>query len=121
MITPDNVRGEHTTLEESVVNNGWPTLAEARGKVVFLMDQRPVGPVYLEGHPSLRGRVIFTNAQPGEPDCGFIEENDGTPEVISALVQKGYLIRTRTTRRPWSHAPTKLPSATPRWPAALKS
>jgi hypothetical protein len=96
MITPDNVRGEHTTLEESVLNNGWPTLAEARGKVVFLMDQRPVGLVYLEGHPSLRGRVIFTNAQPGEPDCAFIEENDGTPKVISALVQKGYLIRTRT-------------------------
>jgi hypothetical protein len=60
------------------------------------MDQRPVGPVYLEGHPSLRGRVIFTNAQPGEPDCAFIEENEGTPEVISSLVQKGYLIRTRT-------------------------
>ena len=96
MITPDDVRGEHATLEESVLNNGWPTLPEARGKVVFLMDQRPVGPVYLEGHPSLRGRVIFTNARPGEPDCAFIEENDGTPEVISALVQKGYLIRTRT-------------------------
>ena len=96
LITPDDVRGKHKTLEESVLSNGWPTLASARGKVVFLMDQRPVGPVYLDGHPSLRGRVIFTNAQPGEPDCAFIEENDGTPEVISALVQKGYLIRTRT-------------------------
>ncbi|MGA2249886.1 phosphatidylinositol-specific phospholipase C1-like protein [Terracidiphilus sp.] len=96
LITPDDVRGKHKTLEESVLSNGWPTLASARGKVVFLMDQRPVGPVYLNGHPSLRGRVIFTNAQPGEPDCAFIEENDGTPEVISALVQKGYLIRTRT-------------------------
>jgi hypothetical protein len=96
MITPDDVRGKHKTLEESVLNNGWPTLASARGKIVFLMDQRPVGPVYLDGHPSLRGRVIFTNAQPGEPDCAFIEENDGTPEAISALVQKGYLIRTRT-------------------------
>ncbi|MGB8031380.1 MAG: phosphatidylinositol-specific phospholipase C1-like protein [Terracidiphilus sp.] len=96
MITPDDVRGKHKTLEEAVLSNGWPTLAAARGKVVFLMDQRPVGPVYLKGHPSLRGRAIFTNAQPGEPDCAFIEENDGTPEVISALVQEGYLIRTRT-------------------------
>jgi hypothetical protein len=96
MITPDDVRGKHTSLEEAVLNNGWPALSAARGKVVFLMDQRPVGPVYLEGHPSLRGRVIFTNARPGEPDCAFVEENDGTPEEIAALVSKGYLIRTRT-------------------------
>jgi hypothetical protein len=96
LITPDDVRGGHATLEEAVLNNGWPTLDEARGKMVFLMDQRPVGPVYLEGHPALRGRVIFTNAELGEPDCAFIEENDGTQEEIAALVRKGYLVRTRT-------------------------
>jgi hypothetical protein len=71
-------------------------LAAARGKVVFLMDQRPVGPVYLEGHPSLRGRLIFTNAESGQPDCAFTEENDGPQEEIAALVRKGYLVRTRT-------------------------
>jgi hypothetical protein len=96
MITPDQVRGKHKTLEEAVLQNQWPTLKKARGKVVFLMDQRPVGPVYLERHDSLRGRVIFTNAAPGQPDCGFIEENDGTQETIAALVRKGYLVRTRT-------------------------
>jgi hypothetical protein len=96
LITPDDVRKGRETLEEAVLNNGWPTLDEARGKTVFLMDQRPVGPVYLEGHPSLRGRVIFTNAQPGEPDCAFLEENDGTQDEIAALVRKGYLVRTRT-------------------------
>jgi Phosphoinositide phospholipase C, Ca2+-dependent len=78
------------------VNKGWPTLEQARGKVVFLMDQRPVGPVYLEGHPSLRGRVIFTNAKPGEPDCAFVEDNDGTQQEIAAFVRRGYLVRTRT-------------------------
>jgi Phosphoinositide phospholipase C, Ca2+-dependent len=96
MITPDQVRGKHPTLEDAVLNNDWPTLTAARGKVVFLMDQRPVGPVYLEGHPSLRNRIIFTNAEPGQPDCAFTEENDGTQEVIAALVRKGYLVRTRT-------------------------
>jgi Phosphoinositide phospholipase C, Ca2+-dependent len=96
MITPDQVRGKHATLEEAVLRNEWPSLAAARGKVVFLMDQRPMGPVYLEGHPSLRGRIIFTNAEPGQPDCAFTEENDGTQEAIAALVRKGYLVRTRT-------------------------
>jgi hypothetical protein len=96
MITPDQVRGRHKTLEDAVLKNDWPTLATARGKVVFLMDQRPVGPVYLEGHPSLRGRVLFTNAEPGQPDCAFTEENEGSREAIAALVRKGYLVRTRT-------------------------
>ena len=103
MITPDQVRGSNDTLNEAILANdsakkrgGWPTLAESRGKIVFLLDQKPVGPVYLQGHPSLRGRVLFTNAEPGTPDAAFVEQNDGTPEQISALVRQGYLIRTRT-------------------------
>ena len=96
MITPDQVRGAHASLEEAVLRNEWPTMAAARGKVVFLMDQRAVGPVYLEGHPALRGRVIFTNAEPGHPDCAFTEQNEGDQATIAALVSKGYLVRTRT-------------------------
>ena len=96
MITPDDVRGKYETLNEAVLAGNWPTLASARGKVVFLMDQRPVGPVYLAGHPSLRGRVLFTNAEPGEPDAAFIERNDGPADDITSLVRKGYLIRART-------------------------
>jgi hypothetical protein len=96
MITPDDVRGTYETLNEAVLAGKWPTLRSARGKVIFLMDQRPVGQVYLEGHPSLRGRVLFTNAVPGEPDAAFTELNDGPAEKIEKLVQEGYLVRTRT-------------------------
>lgn len=96
MITPDDVRGHYATLNEAVLAGNWPTLASARGKVIFLMDQKPVGPVYLEGHPSLRGRVLFTNADPGQPDAAFIERNDGPASDITKLVREGYLIRTRT-------------------------
>ena len=96
LITPDDVRGHYETLNQAVLAGNWPALAHARGKVIFLMDQRPVGPIYLTGHPSLRGRVLFTNAEPGEPDAAFIERNDGPAADITALVKKGYLIRTRT-------------------------
>jgi hypothetical protein len=96
MIIPDEVRGRYDTLNGAVLAGNWPSLASARGKVVFLMDQRSVGPVYLTGHPSLRGRVIFTNSTPGEPDAAFMERNEGPASDITALVQKGYLIRART-------------------------
>lgn len=96
MITPDDMRGTYATPNEAARADAWPTLAQARGKVIFLMDQRKVGPLYLEGHPGLRGRVLFTNAAPGQPDAAFTEENDGTEQEIAALVKQGYLVRTRT-------------------------
>jgi Phosphoinositide phospholipase C, Ca2+-dependent len=96
MIIPDQVRGKRATLEEAVLRHEWPALSAARGKVIFLLDQRSDGPLYLQGHPSLRNRVIFTNAAPGQPDCAFTEENDGSQETIAGLVRKGYLVRTRT-------------------------
>lgn len=98
MITPDDVRGSHATLEEAVLTDGWPTLEAARGKVIFLMDQQKAGPLYREGHPALQGRVLFTNSTPGSPDAAFIEVNEPLPDttVIPALVKKGYLVRSRT-------------------------
>jgi hypothetical protein len=102
IITPDDVRGSHKTLEEAILTSGWPTLEHARGKVIFLLDQRRVGPLYTKGHPSLEGRVLFTNAEPGTPDAAFIEINNvmSDPTVIPALVRKGYLIRTMTDPNP---------------------
>ena len=96
MITPDQVRGTHNTLPEAIAAQGWPTLAQSRGKVLFLMDQASMTGVYTEGHAALRGRVLFTNATPGTPDAAFIEENSGSPAVIDGLVKQGYLVRTRT-------------------------
>jgi hypothetical protein len=96
MIQPDQVRGTFPTLEAAVLAGHWPTLAESRGKVVFLMDQKKAGPIYTEGHPSLQGRVLFTNATPGNPDAAFVEQNTGTPAEIDALVKRGYLVRARS-------------------------
>ncbi|MBB6145098.1 hypothetical protein HNQ77_003056 [Silvibacterium bohemicum] len=105
MITPDEVRGSYDSLPEAIQATGksasgkaggWPTLARARGKVVFLMDQKPVTPIYTEGHTALRGRVIFTNAVPEAPDAAFIEVNTPDKEQIDTLAREGYLIRTRT-------------------------
>lgn len=96
IITPDEVRDNASTLLDAVHAGKWPTLAKARGRVIFLMDQQHVGPIYTQGHPSLKGRILFTNAIPGAPDAAFVEQNDGSLEAINALVKQGYLVRTRT-------------------------
>jgi len=59
------------------------------------MDQKNAGPVYTVGHPLLQGRVLFTNSDPGKPDAAFVEENEGTPQVIDQLVRDGYIVRAR--------------------------
>jgi len=95
-LSPDQVRGAASTLNAAILAHGWPPLAEARGKIVFLLDQHSVGRNYLPGHPSLRGRVCFTNAIAGEDDAAFTERNDGSADEIARLVKAGYLVRTRT-------------------------
>ena len=95
-ITPDEVRGHAATLNEAIRGGGWPTLEKARGKVIFLLDQRKIESIYTDGHPSLKGRVLFTNGEPGKPDAAFTEQNNGSKETIDALVKQGYLVRTRT-------------------------
>jgi len=61
------------TLVEAVLKDGGPTLERVRGKVAFVMDQENVTPLCIEGHPSLRGRMVFTNAKPEAPDAAFVQ------------------------------------------------
>lgn len=96
LITPDDVRGIHKTLEEAVITGGWPTLEASRGKVIFLLDQERVTPLYNAGRPSLQGRVLFTNSKPGSSDAAFVKVNNPASEAIPILVRKGYLVRTMT-------------------------
>lgn len=99
MITPDDVRAGRATLESAILGHGWPTVRSSLGKVMFLMDNgSSYRTTYLDGHPSLRGRVLFTNSVPGEPDAAFIKENDPTganQARIQGEVAAGYMVRTR--------------------------
>lgn len=98
MITPDDVRAGAPTLEEAVLADGWPTLGESRGKVMFLMDNGGgYRTDYLAGHPTLEDRVMFTNAEPGQADAAFVKVNEprGNESYIQDLVTDGYVVRTR--------------------------
>ena len=106
LITPDDVRGEHDTLEEAVLNGGWLTLAQARGRIMFTFLNRSAAlDHYIDGHPSLRGRVMFTNSDQGDPEAAWFNvnnaQNDG--QRIRELVAAGYMVRTRADE-PTQHA-----------------
>lgn len=98
IITPDEVRGPHATLEEAVTTDGWPTLANSRGRVLFGLDNGGrIKAAYIAGHPSLEGRVLFTDSSPGEPEAAFVKQNGpiGNEDRIRELVAAGFIVRTR--------------------------
>ena len=101
IITPDDVRGEHTTLEQAILDTGWPTLSESRGKVMFALDNTgSERDAYLSRSETLKNRVLFVSSKPGHPSAAFIKMNDVVEDYqnIKKWVSKGYLIRTRSDR-----------------------
>jgi hypothetical protein len=98
LITPDDVRGRRDSLEEAVLEDGWPTLRRSRGRFLFALDTGgPKLDAYVAGHPALVGRVAFTDSPPGTPEAGYVVHNDpvGGQAEIRDLVRRGYLVRTR--------------------------
>lgn len=96
VITPDDVRGNYPTLREAVLDRNWPTLAQARGKVVFAMEGALVSQ-YVQGHPSLQGRAMFTFANPSAAHAAFVILNNpvGQMSAIQQAVAQGFIVRTR--------------------------
>jgi len=98
LLTPDDVRGEFPTLEAAALAHAWPTLGDSRGRFLFVLDETGTKlETYVEGHPSLRARVMFVNALEGRPEAAFRIVNDPITSFhyIQKLVRAGYLVRTR--------------------------
>ncbi len=99
VLTPDDVRGDSATLEEAILTQGWPTLSQSRGKVLFALDNTGRHrDLYLEQAPALQDRAMFVSMEPGHPAAAFIKMNNAIAdhEQIRANVALGYLVRTRS-------------------------
>lgn len=72
LLVPDDLRGAHASLHTAIMTEGWPSLAESRGKVLFMLtandEQRAE---YTSGFQHLRGRVMFAEAKVDQYDQGW--------------------------------------------------
>lgn len=97
VLTPEKVRGNYATLNEAISTEGWPRIGDVRGKVVFLFNNSgSVLQQYIDGHPSLEGRIMFVDATPGTPEAAFIMQNNAFSSKIAEWVEQGYIVRTRS-------------------------
>ena len=98
LITPDSIRGGRATLREAVLAGGWPSLAEARGRVFFALDEGAEKvAAYAAGRPSLEGRAMFVNTDEASPAAAYLTLNDPVAQQdrIRAAVAAGFVVRTR--------------------------
>jgi hypothetical protein len=98
MIAPDDVRAGFATLPEALAARGWPALESVRGRVMFALDNEGrLRDHYLDGHPALKGRVMFASVPQGDPAAAWMKVNDVVQDFdkIRSLVKAGYLVRTR--------------------------
>jgi hypothetical protein len=101
VFTPDDLRGDMPTLEAAALAKRWPTVAQARGKFLFLYlvpgMNLPAFAPYLDGRPSLQGRMAFVQGKAGMAHTAFMLFDNALTRGadIRDAVQKGYLVRTR--------------------------
>lgn len=95
LITPDEVRGKHSTLRAAIMSSGWPTLGKTRGGVMVIFNSALQRPTYLAGKPSLQGRSMFvieTNA--AQPSAAFVSVAMPDAARITKLLDQNMMIRT---------------------------
>jgi hypothetical protein len=76
IITPDEVQGRYPTLRDAVRADHWPTLAKARGRFLFVLDETPDKVAAYRGERrSLEGRVFFINTDEDSPAAAYLTLN----------------------------------------------
>ncbi len=96
IFTPDDLRGDHNTLPEAIAADGWPTLGELRGKIIFsMLDSGDHRATYLTGATALEGRLFFVDSDdPSDPFAATFKVNNAAEDAerVSTLAQAGFLI-----------------------------
>lgn len=96
IIKPLDVQGSAASLNEAILNDGWPTIGECRGKVLFFFNNEDITEMYHFIESDMADRIVFTNAAPGTEHAAIVLRNNAFNSEIPILVEEGYLVRTRS-------------------------
>ena len=91
IITPQLVKGDHANLGQAIAAGGWPVLASARGKLLFVFEDGGAKTA------PYQGRLLFVTGDEKSPNAGFIAIDDPLKQGarIKADVRTGFMVITR--------------------------
>lgn len=95
LLTPDDVKKDHGSIREALETEGWPLLAEARNKFLFVVMSGDQRELYTHGFTSLDGRVAFMTADPSQfdqPWAAFAKINNPRSDVEIAQAHAARVI-----------------------------
>jgi len=101
IFAPSDLQGEHATLRDAVLTDGWPSLEALDGKFIFIMKAPPdLRQVYLEDDWTPRFHFepgdprVFVTADSPEDDFAAFFSLFGADEVhrVAPLVDQGFIV-----------------------------
>jgi hypothetical protein len=98
LLRPDDLRRDESSLRAGVLRHGWPTLRQASGRFLFVLDEGgKTRTEYLRAFPGLRDASFFVDVEPEQPEAAIFVMNDPRTQhdEIRKRVRQGFLVRTR--------------------------
>ena len=98
LYTPDDLKGNFSSVKEALLNLGWPSYRSMQGKFIFVLHTKGLlRDAYTQQHTNLDGRLMFAESDGQSPYSAIIIENDPVRkfEKIKSLVKMGFIVRTR--------------------------
>ncbi len=88
--------GSRLFAPDDLDGDAWPTVGELRDRVLlYFGNNEEVRETYLDGHPRLEGRSLFTSSKTGAADARFAIVDDPADPLVAALLEQGVIVRTR--------------------------
>ncbi len=106
LLTPKDAMGDFATLEAMRMNDSWPTLESAAGKIIVLMHTCNVTPEYIAVDESISTQAMFPMlgfADIDKPYASFILANKPKSAAMNknkTIGEKNLMVRTRADSYP---------------------
>ena len=97
IVTPDLVKGSHSSLSKALRKEGWPMLKDLRGKVIFLLlNKKDTTHNFITAFDqSLEGRLFFASLKSDHPWASWFRVSDPNYKYIPDFLEQGFLVTTQ--------------------------
>jgi hypothetical protein len=90
LVTPEDVRRGYATLPDAIRAEGWPALADVRGRFLFaLLDDEEHRGAYVA---SGLGLLFVDSSSTSDPLAALFKVNDGTSREAQDVVARGFVV-----------------------------